>query len=84
MRGFEPLTAQAASAAADKMEAQADIALAPRCGGGVTDSHAPDSDLERLRHQLVDEMQRVRSERTETQRRELQLDAEESREGSPK
>ena len=81
MRGFEPLSRGAAAAAADQMEAQADIALAPECDG-ASRRHTVDPGLEQIRHQLVDEMQRIRDERA-TQRRELQLEGADSRKTTP-
>ena len=82
MRGFEPLSRGAAAAAADQMEAQADIALAPECDG-ASGRHASDPSLEQIRHQLVDEMERVRDDRAQTQRRELELEGGDSKNGPP-
>jgi len=70
MRGFEPLSRAGAAAAADQMEAQADVALAPECDGTTARQADP---VEKLRRQLVDEMRRARVEREEAQRRQLDL-----------
>jgi len=80
MRGYEALTRQGAAAAADKMEAQADVALAPECDS-ATGSRASDPGLEQLRRQLVQEMQRVRGEHAD-QRRRLELEGADSKTGA--